>query len=139
VPLPPPLSTLLIVASHTRALVSTYTAISVLGCWALLGASLAVALTYSPLAHWLWSGRSRTSQDDLGKGLGPGLVALLISGTNRVTAFNIALWAWAPCAFFQLLLLFTLSEDEQTLQEALQQQSNDRDANGSCVELAVDG
>jgi hypothetical protein len=79
------------------------------------------------------------SQDDLGKGLGPGLVALLISGTNRVTAFNIAVWSWAPCAFFQLMLLFTLAEDEETLQEALQQRSNDRDDDGSCVELAVDG
>ena len=91
----------------------------------------------------MWSGWVHwdTSQDDLGKGLGPGLVALLISGTNRVTAFNIAVWAWAPCAFFQLMLLFTLAEDEQTLQEVLQQQSNDRDGDGegSCVELADDG
>jgi hypothetical protein len=70
------------------------------------------------LTCWL-----NATQDDLGKGLGPGLVALLIAATDRVTAFNIAVWSWAPCAAFQSMLLFTLAHDEATLQEVLQRES----------------
>jgi hypothetical protein len=57
--------------------------------------------------------------DDVGKGLGPALVAGLISLTGRVTAFNIAIAGWIPCGLLLLLAGLSISEDEARVQSTL--------------------
>ena len=53
--------------------------------------------------------------DDLGKGLGPALVSLLIPKWGRLTAFNLSLGGWILCAVFLGLLAFTIRPDEEAL------------------------
>ena len=78
------------------------------------------------------------TQDDLGKGLGPGVVAILIAYNGRVTAFNIAMWAWVPCAIFQAMTAWTLSYDEKNLQKQLARAVGDsKDA--AMVESQLEG
>ena len=57
--------------------------------------------------------------DDLGKGLGPALVAALISVTSRVTAFNIAISGWFPCGLMMVLAGCTAGPDEELVQRKL--------------------
>lgn len=57
--------------------------------------------------------------DDLGKGLGPALVAALISITSRITAFNIAIAGWFPCGLMMCLAGFTAGSDEAAVQRQL--------------------
>ena len=58
--------------------------------------------------------------------MGPGVVALLIRAYGRVEAFNIAMWAWVPCAVFQAMFALTLDKDEQSLQKQLSAVASDR-------------
>lgn len=53
--------------------------------------------------------------DDLGKGLGPAIVSLLIPSLGRVAAFNISLGGWMFCAFFLFLMAFTIGPDEERM------------------------
>lgn len=62
----------------------------------------------------------QTMLDDLGKGLGPALVALLISSMGRTSAFNISAAGWIPCGLLLLLTAFTLQRDEDHMQHRLQ-------------------
>jgi predicted MFS family arabinose efflux permease len=59
--------------------------------------------------------------DDLGKGVGPVVVAALIGslGGSRVRAFNLAVIGWVPCGLLILALVFTMRRDETRAQEAL--------------------
>jgi MFS-type transporter involved in bile tolerance (Atg22 family) len=50
--------------------------------------------------------------DDLGKGLGPAAVALLIPIFGRVRAFNMALGGWVLCAVFLAGMGYTIEDDE---------------------------
>ena len=62
--------------------------------------------------------------DDLGKGLGPALVAVLISSVGRETAFNIATAGWVPCGILVLGTALTLKKDEAAMQERLERTLN---------------
>lgn len=59
--------------------------------------------------------------DDLGKGLGPAIVSLLIPSLGRVAAFNLSLGGWFVCAFFLFLMAFTIAADEEAAARAQQQ------------------
>lgn len=59
--------------------------------------------------------------DDLGKGLGPAAVALLIPSLGRVAAFNLSLGGWFLCAFFLFCMAFTIAGDEEAAARAAQQ------------------
>ena len=55
--------------------------------------------------------------DDLGKGLGPYFVSLLIVRMGgRLKAFNVALFGWVICGVANLLIFFTVSQDEAKVQ-----------------------
>jgi predicted MFS family arabinose efflux permease len=59
--------------------------------------------------------------DDLGKGVGPVVVAALIGslGGSRARAFNVAVAGWVPCGLLILGLAWTMRRDEKRAQEAL--------------------
>jgi predicted MFS family arabinose efflux permease len=57
--------------------------------------------------------------DDLGKGVGPVVVAGLIGSLGRTKAFNLAVGGWIPCGFLILGLVLTMRRDEKRAQEAL--------------------
>jgi hypothetical protein len=59
--------------------------------------------------------------DDLGKGLGPVIVAAFISQLGRVGAFNLAIAGWAPCGLLLACLMFTMRSDENAMQARLAQ------------------
>ncbi len=59
--------------------------------------------------------------DDVGKGLGPFIVAMLIGVMGRQAAFNVAVAGWVPCAVLMLALCFTIRTDEAAMQRRLQQ------------------
>jgi MFS family permease len=61
--------------------------------------------------------------DDLGKGLGPAIVSLLIPKWGRLTAFNISLGGWILCAVFLGLLAFTIRPDEEALIKQLEEEA----------------
>jgi sugar phosphate permease len=61
--------------------------------------------------------------DDLGKGLGPAIVSLLIPKWGRLTAFNISLGGWILCAVFLGLLAFTIRSDEEALIKQLEEEA----------------
>ena len=61
----------------------------------------------------------QTMLDDLGKGLGPALVAALISSVGRTTAFNISTAGWIPCGLLLLSSSLTLAKDEAAMQHRL--------------------
>ena len=61
----------------------------------------------------------QTTLDDLGKGLGPALVAALISHVGRTTAFNISTAGWVLCGILLLSTAFTLEHDEAAMQHRL--------------------
>lgn len=61
----------------------------------------------------------QSTLDDLGKGLGPALVAALISRLGRLQAFNIAAVGWIPCGLLLLFTALTLSRDECQMRQRI--------------------
>ncbi|MCE9599662.1 MAG: MFS transporter [Spirochaetia bacterium] len=57
--------------------------------------------------------------DDLGKGLGPFFVGMLITTLPRTIAYNVAILFWIPCALFWFGMIKTMVRDENRVQEAL--------------------
>lgn len=60
-----------------------------------------------------------TIMDDLGKGLGPGIVAYMISYMGRSKAFFYGMLAWVPCSIFLILISFSLAADEELIRVRL--------------------
>jgi predicted MFS family arabinose efflux permease len=58
----------------------------------------------------------QTMLDDLGKGLGPAIVAFMISGLGRESAFFWATAGWVPCGIMLMVCSFYLEEDEAAMQ-----------------------
>jgi hypothetical protein len=61
--------------------------------------------------------------DDLGRGLGPVVVAGFISTMGRQAAFNLSILAWGPCGLIIMLLACYLARDEAHLQAYLENKS----------------
>lgn len=61
----------------------------------------------------------QTTLDDLGKGLGPAIVASMISGLGRESAFFWATAGWIPCGAMLIFISSTLEEDERRMQDRL--------------------
>lgn len=61
----------------------------------------------------------QTMLDDLGKGLGPAIVAAIISKVGRTTAFNISVAGWIPCGMLLLGTALTLESDEGAMDHRL--------------------
>jgi len=57
--------------------------------------------------------------DDLGRGAGPGLVALLITWMGRQAAFSLSILGWIPCGLCIFGAYFTLERDEDAMQMRL--------------------
>jgi MFS family permease len=57
--------------------------------------------------------------DDLGKGLGPALISLLITTFDRQTAFNISLIGWIIGGCLSLAIALFVVKDEQSVQQKL--------------------
>ncbi len=67
--------------------------------------------------------------DDLGKGLGPALVSLLITSFDRQTAFNISLIGWIVGGVLSLLIVFFVANDEARVQQKLREQIREGNIN----------
>ena len=61
----------------------------------------------------------QTTLDDLGKGLGPAIVALMISGLGRQSAFFWATMGWIPCGMLLMACSRHLEDDEAAMQMRL--------------------
>lgn len=60
--------------------------------------------------------------DDLGKGLGPALSAIILTLVpERTTALSISILFWIPCALFWLPIVFYFKKDELSVRESLVQ------------------
>lgn len=59
--------------------------------------------------------------DDLGKGLGPALVAAVISWAGRKAAFNMAICGWIPCGALMIAAGWFVNADEAAMQQRLLQ------------------
>lgn len=59
--------------------------------------------------------------DDLGKGLGPALVSLLITSSDRQTAFNISLIGWIVGGLLSLAIMIFVAKDEESVQHELRE------------------
>ena len=59
--------------------------------------------------------------DDLGKGLGPALVSVLIQAFDRPTAFNISLLGWIVGGLISFLIFFFVRNDEDRTQERVRE------------------
>jgi hypothetical protein len=59
--------------------------------------------------------------DDVGKGLGPFIVAFFISHMGRTQAFNLAVAGWIPCSLMMLGLCCSMRTDELAMQRRLQE------------------
>jgi len=57
--------------------------------------------------------------DDLGKGLAPFFVGMLIQLLPRAIAYNVAVLFWIPCALFWLGMSKSMIRDEATVQNSL--------------------
>lgn len=57
--------------------------------------------------------------DDLGRGLGPWVIGLLVGVFGRVTAFNLANLFWVFCGFTLIYMSRTFPRDERALAERL--------------------
>lgn len=57
--------------------------------------------------------------DDLGKGLGPWVISLLVASLGRAAAFNVATCFWLLCGAVLLASARTFPRDERALQEIL--------------------
>lgn len=58
--------------------------------------------------------------DDLGRGLGPAIIAVLIGAFGRLSAFRIAALFWAFCGLVLLLMVRTFPADEERLRRELE-------------------
>ena len=68
-----------------------------------------------------------TLSDDLGKGIGPWLVAGLIKALGREKAFNVGIvLGFFFCGFFLLLQFFTLEKDERRVSDAIEGRLGER-------------
>lgn len=65
--------------------------------------------------------------DDLGKGLGPALVSLLITSFDRQTAFNISLLGWIVGGILSLSIVLFVVKDEAAVQQQLRDRLNEED------------
>ncbi len=63
--------------------------------------------------------------DDLGRGLGPVIVSLLIVLFGRQTAFNITVLFWIPTSLAAFLLMWTFPGDEHRLGELLSRRARE--------------
>lgn len=63
--------------------------------------------------------------DDLGRGLGPVIVSLLIVLFGRQTAFNITVLFWLPTSLAAFLLMWTFPGDEHRLRELLSRRARE--------------
>ena len=70
--------------------------------------------------------------DDLGRGLGPVVVAMFVSMFGRETAFFISVLFWIPCAILLVASSLTLQKD---LQSASIRYQNDRAAAEGSVRI----
>ena len=61
--------------------------------------------------------------DDLGKGLGPVIVAGFINMLGRRQAFNLAVAGWIPCGLLILGIMFCITKDEAGMQKKLKEKS----------------
>ena len=61
----------------------------------------------------------QTTLDDLGKGLGPAIVAFMISGMGRESAFFWATAGWIPCGLMLMAISGSLEGDEAAMQDRL--------------------
>ena len=61
----------------------------------------------------------QTMMDDVGKGLGPGAVAVLISRMGRQTAFNVSIFGWLPCGGLLAACCLAIAQDEDSMQHRL--------------------
>ncbi|KAL7548454.1 hypothetical protein ACHAWF_011741 [Thalassiosira exigua] len=59
--------------------------------------------------------------DDLGKGLGPALVSLLITSFDRQTAFNISLLGWIIGGLLSLAIMLFIAKDEESVQQQIRE------------------
>lgn len=50
--------------------------------------------------------------DDVGRGLGPALVASWVRALGRTDAFKLGILFWLPCGLFCLLMTCTISQDD---------------------------
>lgn len=67
----------------------------------------------------------QTTLDDLGKGLGPAIVALMISGLGRQSAFFWATAGWIPCGILLMVCSKHLEGDEVAMQMRLSRTMSD--------------
>lgn len=81
--------------------------------------------------------------DDLGKGLGPVLVAAFISSMGRTSALTLATLGWVPCSLLVVLLGCYIRPDEAAMQASLASRgaaggllAGDC---GSCWRISMDG
>ncbi|CAL8462663.1 g2196 [Coccomyxa elongata] len=61
----------------------------------------------------------QTVLDDLGKGLGPLLVSLMVSAWGAQAAFNVAIAGWIPCGVIFACIAGSLGKEEDALQVRL--------------------
>ncbi|CAK0784876.1 hypothetical protein CVIRNUC_008081 [Coccomyxa viridis] len=61
----------------------------------------------------------QTVLDDLGKGLGPLLVSLMVSAWGQKAAFNVAVGGWIPCGICFAFIALFLAKEEDALQDRL--------------------
>ncbi|CAB1112629.1 unnamed protein product [Ectocarpus sp. CCAP 1310/34] len=54
--------------------------------------------------------------DDLGKGLGPAMVSLVVASRGREDAFTLAILGWLACGTMLLAMALTVHRDEQKVQ-----------------------
>ncbi|CAM9521048.1 unnamed protein product [Ectocarpus sp. 12 AP-2014] len=54
--------------------------------------------------------------DDLGKGLGPAMVSLIVASRGREDAFTLAILGWLACGTMLLAMALTVHRDEQKVQ-----------------------
>ena len=55
--------------------------------------------------------------DDLGKGLGPALVSVMILSFNRQDAFNMSLIGWIVGGIMSLIMMKFIADDERKIQQ----------------------
>lgn len=67
--------------------------------------------------------------DDLGKGLGPFLLSVLISSLGRKTSFNLSLIGWLVGGTICFFMWCTLQNDELKIQEIIKSNLNDLNNN----------
>ncbi|KAG2447464.1 hypothetical protein HYH02_007785 [Chlamydomonas schloesseri] len=77
--------------------------------------------------------------DDLGKGLGPVMVAGLIHALGRTGAFNVATAGWVPCAIMLTSLACCMRKDEAAMQARLAKASEDAAAASAAAQAEAGG